>query len=286
VLVLADGIGCLACPHCGATLALSDRTLRCDSGHTFDVARQGYASLLPGDSHTGTADTAGMVAARETFLAAGHYEPLADSVADMLARLLPESLPGCIVDVGAGTGYYLATVLDRLTDRNGIALDVSKYALRRAARAHRRISAVACDVWRGLPLLTGSAAAMLDIFSPRNTTEFRRVLAPDGLLVVVTPDRAHLAELVSALGLLDVDADKEERLAAQLADGFELVESEHVERSIELTRNEAGTLVAMGPSSRHVDPARVAALLAALDAPVRTRLSVRIGVYQRLPNAD
>jgi 23S rRNA (guanine745-N1)-methyltransferase len=284
--VLADVIGCLACPHCGAALALSDRTLGCDSGHTFDVARQGYASLLPGDSHTGTADTAGMVAARETFLAAGYYEPLTDAVADVLARLLPDSVPGCVVDIGAGTGYYLAAVLDRLPDRIGIALDISKYALRRAARAHPRIGAVACNVWRGLPLRTGSAAAVMDIFSPRNSTEFRRVLAADGLLVVVTPDRAHLAELVGSLDLLDVDADKEKRLAVQLADGFELVESEHVERSIALTRPEADTLVAMGPSSRHLDPAHVAARLAALEEPIRTRLSVTIGVYQRMPNTD
>jgi 23S rRNA (guanine745-N1)-methyltransferase len=66
--------------------------------------------------------------------------------------------PGCVVDVGAGTGYYLAVVLERLTDRVGLALDVSKYALRRAARAHRRVGAVACDVWHGLPVATDSAA--------------------------------------------------------------------------------------------------------------------------------
>ncbi|MDF1543430.1 MAG: hypothetical protein P1P71_10015, partial [Anaerosomatales bacterium] len=77
--MLADVIGCLACPHCGGALALAEagRTMRCDAGHSFDIARQGYASLLAGDAHTGTADTAEMVAAREAFLSAGHYEPLA-----------------------------------------------------------------------------------------------------------------------------------------------------------------------------------------------------------------
>src|SRR5688572_30940209 len=42
--------------------------------------------------------------------------------------------PGCILDLGAGTGWYLARVLDRLPGRIGLALDLSKHALRRAAR--------------------------------------------------------------------------------------------------------------------------------------------------------
>ncbi|MDT8433609.1 MAG: hypothetical protein RQ731_02465 [Anaerosomatales bacterium] len=283
--MLADVIGCLVCPHCGGDLALANtgRTIRCDAGHSFDVARQGYASLLPGDAHTGTADTAEMVAAREAFLAAGHYEPLAEAVAGTLNRVLPDSVPGCVAEVGAGTGYYLARALDRLPDRTGIALDISKPALRRAARVHPRIGAVACDVWRGLPLRSGSVAALLDVFSPRNPAEFHRVLTPDGVLVVVTPDRDHLAELVGALDLVRVDAEKEDRLAAQFATGFGLLESNRVQHPLELSRSDALTLIAMGPSSRHSDPEELATRLDAFDEPVRTRLSVTLAVYRSSP---
>lgn len=286
--MLADVIGCLACPHCGGDLALAEagRTVRCDARHSFDVARQGYASLLPGDAHTGTADTAEMVAARDVFLAAGHYEPLAGAVAGTLAKLLPNDIPGCIAEVGAGTGYYLARVLDTRPERAGVALDISRYALRRAVRAHPRIGAVACDVWRGLPLRTGSVAALLDVFSPRNAAEFRRVLASHGLLVIVTPDQAHLAELVGALDLVRVDAAKEDRLAEQLATGFELLESNRVEHPLELTRSEARTLVTMGPSSRHSDPEELAARLEAFEEPVRTRVSSTVAVYRRAPEQD
>ena len=78
-----------------------------------------------------------------------------------------------------------------------------------------------------------------------------------------------------------VDVDKEERLSAQLAEGFQQLEARHIERSLELTRSDAATLVAMGPSSRHVEPADVTARLAALEEPVHTRLSVRLGVYRK-----
>jgi 23S rRNA (guanine745-N1)-methyltransferase len=281
--VLEDVVGCLACPHCGANLSLTESALRCPTGHTFDIARQGYAGLLPGNAHIGTADTARMVAAREAFLAAGHYAGIAGAVSDATARALADAGPGCIVEVGTGTGYYLAFVLERLPERFGVALDISKYALRRAARAHSRIGAVAADVWRGLPLRTGSAAAVLDVFAPRNVGEFHRVLTPDGVLVLATPDPGHLTELVEALGLLDVDASKRERIAASVSGSFERIDLTPVEAFIELTRDEVAAVVAMGPSAYHVDPADLAERIAALKEPVRTRLAVTVSVYRPVP---
>src|SRR5688572_20694208 len=122
--------------------------------------------------------------------------------------------PGCILDLGAGTGWYLARVLERLPGRQGLALDLSKHALRRAARAHPRIGAVACDAWAPLPLRDGVAALVLSVFAPRDGAEIARVLRPGGALVVVTPTDRHLEPLVSKLGLLTVDERKEERIDA------------------------------------------------------------------------
>ncbi|MFF1795968.1 putative RNA methyltransferase, partial [Kitasatospora sp. NPDC058263] len=110
----------LACPHCAQALTPDGRALRCPTGHSFDVAKQGYVSLLAGDAHTGTGDTADMVAARSDFLAAGHYRPIADALAEAAAAVAPD---GLVADLGAGTGHYLAHVLDALPDRPGAALD-------------------------------------------------------------------------------------------------------------------------------------------------------------------
>jgi 23S rRNA (guanine745-N1)-methyltransferase len=159
---------------------------------------------------------------------------------------------GCIIDVGAGTGYYLAGVLDWLPDRIGLALDLSKFALRRAARAHERIGAVACDTWQGLPVRDGCAALVLDIFAPRNPAEFRRVLEAGGRLIVVAPTRRHLCELVPTLRLLNVDERKQERLDEKLAADFVLVSSTLYEESLALLPDEIVTLVGMGPSAHHV----------------------------------
>ena len=104
--------------------------------------------------------------------------------------------PGVVLDLAGGTGYYLAAVLATLPGRTGICLDLSKPALRKAARAHSRAVAVGSDVWRRFPLADRSAAVVLSVFGPRNMAETIRVLDPAGIFLLVTPDSQHLAGLV------------------------------------------------------------------------------------------
>ena len=170
----------------------------------------------------------------------------------------------CVVEVGAGTGYYVGRAA---AGRVAIALDSSRYALRRAARAG--LAAVGCDAWRALPVRDGVASAVLCVFAPRNVQELRRILAPGGRLVIVTPTPRHLAELVGPLGLVTVDERKPERLARAL--GEPLRES-LVEQRLELTREDVRALIAMGPSARHVDAD-------AVSRAAETTLSVRVAVY-------
>jgi 23S rRNA (guanine745-N1)-methyltransferase len=266
--VLDDALDLLACPHCAGGLSRSGGSVTCANGHAFDVARSGYLSLLPGDAKLGTADTAEMVAAREAFLGAGHFEPLAEALGEEAEPALGGAAepapggppagtpppPGCVLDLGAGTGWYLAQVLDRLPGRMGLALDLSKHALRRAARAHERIAAVACDAWRPLPVRDSVAALVLSVFAPRNGPEIARVLRPGGALLVVTPTGRHLAELVEQLGLLSVDERKEERLAATLDAHLDLERRREYEWTLDLTPGDVANAVAMGPSARHVTP--------------------------------
>ena len=215
----------------------------CAEGHSFDIARQGYISLTLPQRRPHRGDSTEMVAARESFLGAGHFEPIADAVT------AAAFVTGCVVDLGAGTGYYLARLLDSQPTSAGIALDASRPALRRAARAHPRITAVACDIWDQLPLHDGAADLVLNVFAPRNGEEVARVLAPAGELIVVIPTQRHLHELP---GLLSVDERKEERLLAELSPWLAEVARRNLEFELSLSREDAGNLIAMGPSAHHV----------------------------------
>ena len=269
--MLADVLELLRCPVCEGDLTQRDAGLRCPAGHSFDVARQGYVNLVPG-----RADTSEMVEARDAFLSAGHFRPLTAAVADA-AQKVDEA--GAIVDLGAGTGHYLARVLDALPGRLGIAIDASPAALRRAARAHERAAAVGADAWKPLPLRDGIAAIVLSVFAPRNAAEMARILAPGGVLLAVTPTTRHLYELVGPLGLLSVPDDKEDRLDAQLASHFALAGRRTVEHSMFLTGDESAQLVRMGPSAWHVDERSVDERLAALADPLTVTASVTVSRY-------
>src|SRR5688500_14548478 len=127
----ADVLAYLRCPVCGEPLGAAPGVLRCPRGHSFDVARQGYVNLSTGRSpHAG--DSAEMVTARAEFLDAGHYDFISVALA---AAARAGYHGGLVLDAGAGTGRHLAAVLDALPAAPGLALDVSKPALRRAARA-------------------------------------------------------------------------------------------------------------------------------------------------------
>ena len=289
--MLDEVIPYLACAHCGAGLARAGGSLRCRAGHVFDIARQGYVSLIRARARVPGGDTAAMVAARADFLVAGHFASLAAELGRAAAEAADTAgrggragaVAGCVVDVGAGTGYYLAAVLDRLPDRVGLALDASRFSLRRAARAHPRIGAVRCDAWRGLPVADGAAALALNVFAPRNGAELRRVLSPAGRLLVVTPMNDHLSEVVGPLRLLTVDQRKPERLTATLSPHFELAARREHRAVLPLDRKAVAALAAMGPSSWHTDGPALAEAVARLAEQTPVTLAVTLSVYRPTP---
>ncbi|HKS43963.1 MAG TPA: rRNA (guanine-N1)-methyltransferase [Amycolatopsis sp.] len=237
----------LRCSVCGEPVELAGRAVRCARRHSFDLAKQGYVNMLHARVPAGTADTTEMVAARVEFLAAGYYSELADLVAGQVAT----AGTGLVVDAGAGTGYHLARVLDRLPTATGLALDVSAVALRRAAKAHERLGAVTWNLWEPWPVASGSASVLLNVFAPRNGPEFRRVLRPDGLLVVVSPLAGHLRELASVVDLLGVDGRKDERLDDRLGGQFEPLGRQEAVRRVTLPPDDVRRAVLMGPSAHH-----------------------------------
>ena len=280
--MLPEVVALLACPQCRGELhAPGDGTLRCQTGHAFDVARQGYVSLIPGTPRAAEGDTAGMVDARSAFLAAGHYASITQALVEACRAAAPAG--GAVVDVGAGPGHHLARVLDALSGRVGIALDASRYAARRAARAHPRMGAIVADAWQRLPVREGVAGLAISVFAPRNGTAMARVIAPEGAVVVVTPTPRHLGELVPALGLLEVEPGKRERLEAQLAPHLVRADEREHDLAMRLGHEDVARLVAMGPSAWHVDPEETRRRIARLPEPLEVTASVTLATFRPAP---
>lgn len=251
----------LVCPVCEAGIGSDGRVIQCVNGHTFDVAREGYVNLLRTRPH---GDTREMLLARRRFFERGHYTPLSDAinaaVGDHLLELVSgdeDYQPRSVLDAGCGEGYYLGSLkryLDGRAERDGrcyIGMDVSKEAVRMASRRYGDIGFFVGDVKQQMPLVGGSVGALLNVFAPRNPEEFARVVAPGGLLLTVIPDVGHLAELRSALRLLDLEEHKQGRVNEQFADSFLLVGSITVQYELVLDRDDVELLVRMTPNYWH-----------------------------------
>ncbi|QXV62512.1 putative RNA methyltransferase [Amycolatopsis sp. TNS106] len=268
----------LRCSLCGDPVGAVDRTVRCGRGHSFDVAKQGYVNLLHARIPAGTADTAPMVAARVDLLSSGVYLPLADALAKVASDHVQN---GMVIDAGAGTGYYLAHVLDAVPAAYGLALDVSAVALRRAARSHARAGAAVWNLWEPWPVADSSASLVLNVFAPRNAPQFHRVLTADGLLVVATPNPGHLGELGDLV--ISVGGGKDARLEDTLGERFTRVDRHEVTRQVTLAPAQVRQIVEMGPSAHHLHRDGRRDRLDAIDAPVDVTTSFSVTLYRPVP---
>ncbi|GAA1173895.1 23S rRNA (guanine(748)-N(1))-methyltransferase [Corynebacterium glaucum] len=252
-----------------------------ESGHSYDVARQGYVTLAGGKGLNHDGDSLEMVQSREAFLSQGYFAPFVEAVTEAVEDVLETSAPDVaepvILEVGAGTGYYLSHTLDTVEGSRGVGLDISVPAAKHLAKSHPRVGAVVADVWERIPLIDGSAHAITVIFAPRNPAEFRRVLVDGGEAVILTADQGHLDELREPLGILGVEEGKLERMLEQ-AQGYltPVGDAELIEFPMQLEREAIAAQVGMSPSARHVDPAtlqeRVAALPERLEVTARAQL--------------
>lgn len=280
--MLSDIIDLLADPADGSALSGTDEFSRLvsETGHSYDVAKQGYVTLAAGAGLKHQGDNMDMVNARETYLARGHFAPFVEavtgSIQDVVEPVADDVAPS-ILEVGAGTGYYLAHTLDSIAGSRGVGLDISPHAAKHLAKAHPRIGAVVADVWERLPLRDNSVHAISVVFAPRNPAEFRRILAPGGQVVVLTPEVGHLDELREPLGILGVEDGKTDRMYEQ-ARGYLEQAADPVDISFPITLDKESIRdqVGMSPSARHISAAeldeRVAALPTTLSVTARARL--------------
>lgn len=196
-------MGLFACPVCGEPLARTEKVCRCPRGHSYDVAKEGYVYLLPPNKRHSPdpGDSREMVAARRRFLEAGHYEGFSDRLNGLVCGNIETDRPA-VLDAGCGEGYYAGRLRDFLLGR-GLApglcgVDISKSAVRAAAKKYRGISFAVGSVFE-LPVLSGAADCVTDVFAPIVPGELLRVLRPGGLLALAVPSERHLYGLKELL---------------------------------------------------------------------------------------
>lgn len=240
----------LMCPVCRQPLNLTERTWRCEQGHSYDVAKQGYVNLhVVQHKHSkNPGDTPESVDARRAFLQGGYYQPLQQAVVDLLKQLDVKA----ILDIGCGEGYYTSAMQQVV--EHCVGVDIAKTAVQRAAKLNPEVTWVV-GTGATLPVLDHSMDACTSLFSPIPQAEIARVLKDEGYLIVVTPASEHLYAMREAL-FEQVNPHTPEKFVEQLKDLFELKQEQIIDAPFVLEQQALKNLIAMTPYAYKASPER------------------------------
>ena len=244
-----------ACPICQEALDLVQQSLACPNRHSFDLAKFGYVNLAPQVKASKDYDKENFQN-RQLVLENGFYDHILHALSECLS---PLAHPVNILDIGCGEGYYSRSLQERHPDHSFYAFDLSKESIQLAAKSDQewKVKWFVGDLAR-LPLLDQSMDLLLDIFSPANYQEFKRVLAPDGRLIKVIPTAAHLQEIRQKVkDHLDQADYSNEQIIQHFSDHFTIENTFHCQGTFELTPVLREALLSMTPLLFHIDPAQI-----------------------------
>ena len=271
------------CPLCGGVLQ-GENDLKCEKGHCFDRAREGYWHLLPVQSMRTKApgDSKEMVAARRAFLNAGYYGIFGQSLGELcLAHGVPaaKDAPLHLLDAGCGEGWYDRCIAQQFAAAEKplqlAGFDIAKPAVRLAAKALPTAQYAVASSFSP-PVRTGWADVLLNCFSPFAQEEFSRVLRPGGLMIYVVPGAEHLYQMKAVL------YEKPYKNPVQQVEypGFCAIDEREVQGTITVPAAQLEALFAMTPYYWKT-PRDGAARLAALPQ-LTTTIAFRFLVFEKL----
>ena len=185
------------CPVCSDFLIENEKGAVCRNGHSFDKAKSGYINLLPNNLPAGNhGDNKLMIKARHLFLEKGYYLPLRDELCKIVNKYIVSG--GTILDAGCGEGWYTKGIFDAVNDKEILAVDISKDAMKYTAKREKQIKSAVASVFH-FPVENTSVDMLLSVFSPLCESEFERVIKKGGYFIYVIPGEDHLWSLKKAV---------------------------------------------------------------------------------------
>lgn len=244
-----------ACPICQENLTLLETSLKCCNRHSFDLAKFGYVNLAPQIKQSANYNKENFQN-RQQILEAGFYQAILEVVSDLLSN---SKNAKTILDIGCGEGFYSRKLQERNPDKTFYAFDISKDSVQIAAKSEPNwaVNWFVGDLAR-LPIKDASMDILLDIFSPANYGEFRRVLSKDGILIKVIPTENHLKEIRQKVQdqLTNKDYSNQD-IKNHFQEHFTILSSKTASLTKTITADQLQALLSMTPLLFHVDQTKI-----------------------------
>lgn len=244
-----------ACPICQENLALVESSLKCENRHSFDLAKFGYVNLAPQIKQSANYDKENFQN-RQQILEAGFYQAILEAISDLLSN---SKNAKTILDIGCGEGFYSRKLQEDHSEKTFYAFDISKDSVQIAAKSEPNwaVNWFVGDLAR-LPITDASMDILLDIFSPANYGEFRRVLSKDGILIKVIPTENHLKEIRQKVQdqLTNKDYSNQD-IKEHFQEHFTTLSNQTASLTKTITAEQLQALLSMTPLLFHIDQTKI-----------------------------
>ena len=244
-----------ACPICRENLTLVETSLKCCNRHSFDLSKFGYVNLAPQIKQSANYDKENFQN-RQQILEAGFYQAILEAVSDLLAS---SKTTTTILDIGCGEGFYSRKLQESHSEKTFYAFDISKDSVQIAAKSEPNWSVnwFVGDLAR-LPIKDASMDILLDIFSPANYGEFRRVLSKDGILIKIIPTENHLKEIRQKVQdqLTNKDYSNQD-IKEHFQEHFTILSNQTASLTKTITAEQLQALLSMTPLLFHIDQSKI-----------------------------
>ena len=244
-----------ACPICQENLTLLETSFKCCNRHSFDLAKFGYVNLAPQIKQSANYDKENFQN-RQQILEAGFYQAILEVVSNLLSN---SKNAKTILDIGCGEGFYSRKLQERHPDKTFYAFDISKDSVQIAAKSEPNwaVNWFVGDLAR-LPIKDASMDILLDIFSPANYGEFRRVLSKDGILIKVIPTKNHLKEIRQKVqDQLTNKGYSNQDIKEHFQEHFTILSSQTASLTKTITAEQLQALLSMTPLLFHIDQSKI-----------------------------
>lgn len=264
------------CPICGSSIKVFEyRSLVCINRHTFDFTKYGYINLFPRPIKTKYSKE--LFEARKRITENGFFGLLTETVAESIKNHVKKK-DVTILDMGCGEGSHLSQLCDNIGSHvTGFGIDIAKEGVLIASKYHSNQIWAVADL-ANTPFQDKQFDVVLNILSPSNYAEFKRIIKCDGLVVKVVPQNNYLKELRE---FYFDDPEKQSYSNTETIDrfceSFQLINRSRLCYSVKLEKPFLPSLIQMTPLTWGVTEERVNTVLQKETVTITVDLEILIG---------